>query len=627
MLRLIIFFAVLFVIALGGAWLADRPGSLVLDWQGYRLETSLMIAVVSLIGLIVALFFVYVLLTRIIGSPGAFLRFWGNRRRQRGLRALTQGLIAVGAGDSRMASRMSRDASKLLKNEPATKLLSAQAAQLAGETDSARETFTDMLDSHSTQLLGLHGLYIEARRQGETVAARHYAEEAVAIAPSLPWAGKAVFEFQSAESDWEGALASLERNANNKLLDKKTMRRQRAVLLTARALELEDGSPDRARTLAREAHNLAPDLVPAAAVAGRLYARSGDFGKAAKILEAAWRKEPHPELAEAYIHIRPGDSARDRLKRAETLTRMRAHHPEGAMALARVAIDVNDWSLARESLTKVLRSAPTQRACLLMADVEEGEHGDQGRVREWLARAVRAPRDPVWIADNVVSEHWAPVSPVTGRLDAFEWKVPVAGLAAPDGDVIDEELLAPRAPIAAPAAVAVAAPVLNETPTPEPQETPPAEAEPEQVEDAATPDEEPASGTETVAEPPTEIAEAEIVEEIPPTKPAEETSEAADRAPEPEAATSTESAETGGASAETTPEAKENEPATDKAATEPAANAGDEPASADAEKTSDTDKEETGPKLVTFPLGHAPDDPGPTGEEEDEPKGRFKLFS
>ena len=47
----------------------------------------------------------------------------------------------------------------------------------------------------------------------------------------------------------------------------------------------------------------------------------------------------------------------------------------------------------------------------------------------WLARASRAPRDPLWIADGVMSDHWAPVSPVSGRLDAFMWTVPVEAIA------------------------------------------------------------------------------------------------------------------------------------------------------------------------------------------------------
>ncbi|MNL65396.1 hypothetical protein D3C87_1897250 [compost metagenome] len=77
-----------------------------------------------------------------------------------------------------------------------------------------------------------------------------------------------------------------------------------------------------------------------------------------------------------------------------------------------------------------------------MAEIEEGQTGDQGKAREWLARAVRAPRDPAWTADGIVSDEWEPVSPVTGRLDAFEWKVPVASNARP-------------APLAASAAQAV----------------------------------------------------------------------------------------------------------------------------------------------------------------------------
>src|SRR5213075_1168097 len=54
--------------------------------------------------------------------------------------------------------------------------------------------------------------------------------------------------------------------------------------------------------------------------------------------------------------------------------------------------------------------------------------GDEGRAREWMGRALNAALDPAWTADGYVSERWLPVSPVTGRLDAFEWKDPLSGL-------------------------------------------------------------------------------------------------------------------------------------------------------------------------------------------------------
>ena len=198
------------------------------------------------------------------------------------------------------------------------------------------------------------------------------------------------------------------------------------MLLTARALAVEEEKRDVARALAIEATKLAPDLVPAAELAGRLLAEGGERRKAGKIIEAAWKTNPHPDLAEAYAHVRLSDSARDRLARMQALARMAPGHTESALAVARAALDAREFATARDAL-EPLAAEPTQRVAMLMAELEELE-GDEGRAREWMARALNAARDPAWTADGFVSERWLPVSPVTGRLDAFQWKVPVAEL-------------------------------------------------------------------------------------------------------------------------------------------------------------------------------------------------------
>jgi HemY protein len=187
-----------------------------------------------------------------------------------------------------------------------------------------------------------------------------------------------------------------------------------------------------------EAVKLAPDLVPAVSLAGRLLAEAGERRRAARFIERAWRANPHPDLAEVYAHLRPGDSARDRLARVEVLARLREGHRESAYAVARTAIDAREFAVARASLAPFL-GAPTQRVAMLMAEIEDLEHGDVGRAREWIAKALNAERDPAWTADGVVSDKWLPISPVTGRLDAFEWKVPLAHLGAPI-PVIEERL-------------------------------------------------------------------------------------------------------------------------------------------------------------------------------------------
>src|SRR5262249_58178204 len=106
------------------------------------------------------------------------------------------------------------------------------------------------------------------------------------------------------------------------------------------------------------------------------------------------------------------------LERIRKLAQDSLGHVESALALARAAIAAQDFALARTTLAPLI-AAPTQRVATLMAELEEKEHGDIGRAREWMARALTAARDPAWTADGYVSERWMPVSPF-GRLDAFD---------------------------------------------------------------------------------------------------------------------------------------------------------------------------------------------------------------
>jgi len=431
MIGLIIFLVVVFLVAAGFAWLADQPGSLlVVRLGGFEFaEENLAIIAAIAFGVLLAIIFVWIIITMVWKTPGSIGSFFRSRRREKGWRALAEGVIAVGSGDIGMAKRSAKNSLKYLPEEPVTQLLTAQAAQMEGKTDKAREAFEMMLEKPETKLLGLRGLYVEAEETGESEAARHFVEEAVSARPGVEWSGNALLGMQATEGDWEGALLTLHQNADSKLYTKKEAKRLRAVLLTGHASELEEGGdPQKAKEKALEAHRLAPELVPAAVIAARVLARVGDLRKAAKIVETSWKLDPHPELITAYTQLRSGDSGLDRLKRAEILNGMKPNHPEGVMGVVRAKIDVQDWEGARSDLEGLLASEPTRQACLLMSEIEEGEFGDRGHVREWLSRAVRAPRDAAWTADGYVADEWAPFSPVTGDLDAFEWRVPVENL-------------------------------------------------------------------------------------------------------------------------------------------------------------------------------------------------------
>jgi HemY protein len=424
MIRIVLYLLGVAAAATGLSWLADRPGSMVISWEGYEVETSVFRAVVMLSLLLAFAVFAWSLLRQIWSSPALLGNFFTRRRQERGLDALSSGMIAIGAGDRTLATRYAVQARRALPNEPLTQLLRAQAAQLAGDRSTSRRIFEAMLGQPDTEQLGLRGLFLEAEREGEGEAARQFAERALRLNPRLGWPIEALFELQCREARWEEALETLATAKKHGHLDKSVADRRRAVLLTARAQEIEETNGAKALELAAEAHNLAPDLIPAAIIAGRQQAARGATGKVAKIVERTWRIAQHPELALVYAYARPGDSPRDRLERVRRLAGLASHSQESQIALATAAIEAHEWGDARHALAPLLEDGLTQRACTLMARIEGEENNDTGRVREWLARAVDAPRDPAWVADGIVSERWAPISPATGQLDAFAWKVP-----------------------------------------------------------------------------------------------------------------------------------------------------------------------------------------------------------
>jgi HemY protein len=446
MIRILVFFLIVLLLGVGFAWLADRPGDLVVTFAGMQYKVTLMVAASAIVAMIAAVMLTWWVIKSVVASPYALRRHFRARKRDRGYQSLSTGLIAAGAGDGQTARRMISQAQKLLNvdQEPLIKLLDAQAAMLEGRADDARAKFEAMLDDPETKLLGLRGLYLEAQRLGARDASRHYAEEAALLAPNVEWAASAALGQKTTHGDWDGAVALLEKQKATKQIDKERAKRERAALLTAKAIETFDSNPASAKPIAIEANKLAPDLVPAAIIAAKVLFQQGDLRKGSKILEHVWKKEPHPEVAETYVHARLGDSVFDRLKRARHLAGLYPHHPESSLAIAHAALAAGELKEAREAAEAVLRSAPRESAYLLLADIEEAQTGDQGRVRQWLSRAVKAPRDPAWTADGYVSERWAPASPVTGKLNAFEWKVPVEqlGPVIDSGDDFDSALAA-----------------------------------------------------------------------------------------------------------------------------------------------------------------------------------------
>jgi HemY protein len=427
LLRTLLWFVVAAAAMFAAVWLAERPGTVTAEWHGLRLDTSvgvIFIAVVVLVLLSVASWLLY---RWIVGAPGALLDGWGESRRRRGYRALTQGLAAVAAGDGAEAQKNARKAETLLAEPALTLLLSAQAAQLTGDRDGARKAFNAMLEDEQMAFLGLRGLIAQALRDGDQGQALAYAERAFKLRPQTPWVVHSLFDMQAQIGRWREAQETLDAGLRRKVITQEKGRTLKALLLVERSRAAEhDGNAADALGLAREAFGLAPERIAVSSRLAEMQIETGDSRRAMRTLERGWTLAPHPDLAALYLKA-SGEA--DPLKRVGIVRKLVAQKPddlESNLALAQATLDAGLWGEARRYLDAAGGTNPPVRVCRLMADVEERAHSDQAKVHEWLARAATAPADKAWRCSACGAHHeaWRSVCESCGAFGTLHWRAP-----------------------------------------------------------------------------------------------------------------------------------------------------------------------------------------------------------
>ena len=220
MIRVVAFLILAGLAAAGAVWLADRPGEISVTWLGYRIDTSMMVALAALALIVVAAMIMWSAVRVLLRSPQVTAAALRERRERKGYEAISRGLIAIGAGDMRAALRHAGNAERNAPAEPLALLLRAQTAQLSGDRAAADAAFRAMAGREDMRLLGLRGLFVEAQRRADFGAAHGFAEQAVSASPAVGWADQALLEFRCGTGDWIGALAILENNRKSGVLDR-----------------------------------------------------------------------------------------------------------------------------------------------------------------------------------------------------------------------------------------------------------------------------------------------------------------------------------------------------------------------------------------------------------------------
>ncbi|MBI3706655.1 MAG: heme biosynthesis protein HemY [Proteobacteria bacterium] len=430
MIRALGFLGLLAAVMLVVAWFAERPGDVTIVWQGWRIDTSAGALVIAAAAAAVAAAGILGLWRGLVGAPRKFTRWRRDSRRRRGYVALTQGLVAVAAGDPIEARRQARRADVLLNEPPLTMLLSAQAAQLSGDEPTAKTHYTAMLARPETEFLGVRGLLVQAMKAGDRARATELARRARTLQPKTPWVLTTLFELETAMGEWRDAAITLQSvQRAGALAPAAVKRHQAAVLIELSRQAAERGEPREAVRYAEQAYRAETDHPAAATWLARSYAAAGDQRKAGHLVEQEWARRPHPELLAAYRLARPVAQPLQWVKQVERLARLAPTHRDSLEALGTAALDAGLWGEARRHLTAAVAAAgdrPGAGLCRLMARLEEEEKNDATAMRRWLQQAAEAPADAGWICESCGAAHgrWQANCTRCGAFDRMIWRAP-----------------------------------------------------------------------------------------------------------------------------------------------------------------------------------------------------------
>lgn len=427
MIRILLTIVQIAAVVAIAVWLADQPGAVSIDWQGWRIETTFWLLALAVIVVVIVAALAYRTWRFLMRAPRQLAEATRASRQRRGYKALTHGMVALAAGDASDAMRHARRASSLLDDAPLTMLLTAQAAQLDGDEAAAKRYFEAMRSNPETAFLAVRGLLTQAVRANDRKEAVRLANEAHALRPKTGWVLEQLFDLQIAANQWQTADETIQEAVRNKTIDKVEANKRRAAILVERGRDaLEKGEKVAALDHARIAYDLNPELMPAVTLYAQQLAASSSNRRAIRVLEDAWRRRPSSEIAETYRTLNSSDDELAQVKRMQRLLEIAPDRVESQIALGEAALAASLWGEARKHLTAAVEIAPTARLCRLMADLEEATDGDRARVQAWLTKAMTAEPDNGWVCGScgAAAHRWTARCGNCETFNTLAWRTP-----------------------------------------------------------------------------------------------------------------------------------------------------------------------------------------------------------
>lgn len=411
-------------------YLSGLSGDITLNINNSELTISIVMGVCLVLLLSGFVFLGFTFLNLIIavirflsGDETAITRYFNKSRQLKGNKALSNALISFYEGNSLEALVHSNKAKKFLKNDKLSLLINAQIAKKTGDSNLTLASYKKLLVHKDTRQVALSGIVSEKIQAGEFTVALELAKKNIELYPKNISNINTLFNLQLQEKDWKGAVKTLQVKKTMEKIPRNSFLQKEAILIFEDAQEKHlQGFNQEALATTLVVVRQYPSFVAALCFLTDLENILGNKRRVEKLLQKAWALFPHPDLAKSYASLVKSESSEKRLRRFEPLLKTNEKDPQTIILKTELFLATTDFLKAKELISTLVNNDPDNYILTLMADVERASGATDQVVREWLTKAVYAPKSPAWICNECgYQSEWISICKSCECFDSMRW--------------------------------------------------------------------------------------------------------------------------------------------------------------------------------------------------------------
>ena len=422
----------------------NLSGEVSVNGFGYSSIIQTNIFFLFLVLFLMILFFTYKIIRGFLSIPKKLSKKREDSRHQKGYNALTQGLVAIAAGDTKQATYFSRRAKNLLpmnqNNQGGQQalhlLLEAQAARMRGEDTLAQNRFELLMQDKEAGFLGIRGLLKAAIDKGNDLLALEYAQQAAKLHPHQPWVIKTLYFLQIKNKKWSEVLETAVQAKKYNAFEKEKITSDEIAIYLMR-YDHDSNHENEAGALKnlKQAFKLDENFVPTIVRYAEYFIKKDKKKKAASIIKKAWAANPHPDLAKMWNQLAPSSekSQEKRTKWYKTLFDLNTNSVESHILMANAAVDMELWGVAKSYVVTAEKIKPSARIYRLRAIVEQNTSHNEDSIHDLMEKASKSSPDKVWVCSltGIIYEEWTPIAAPHESFNTVIWQYPGARYNAP----------------------------------------------------------------------------------------------------------------------------------------------------------------------------------------------------